>query len=58
VVKVEPPVTGEAGRRGLTKEERAAGFVRLGIFILLNAQKRGITLNLNPLMASPFSRKW
>jgi formyl-CoA transferase len=46
VVKVEPPGTGESGRRGLTKEERAMGFDTAWYFIILNAMKRGITLNL------------
>jgi formyl-CoA transferase len=47
VVKIEPPGKGEPGRKaGLSKAEREKGYHDSWYFILLNASKRGITLNL------------
>ena len=46
VIKIEAPGRGESGRIvGSTKEERESG-IDSWYFILLNANKRGITLNL------------
>ena len=46
VIKIEPPVTGEVGRTFMISDEDAKKGLDAWYFVSLNANKRGITLNL------------
>lgn len=46
IIKIEPPVTGEVGRTFIISEEDAKQGLDAWYFLSLNANKRGITLNL------------
>ena len=46
VIKIEPPVTGEVGRTFMIREEDRSKGLDSWYFLSLNANKRGITLNL------------
>ena len=47
IIKIEPIGTGEPARSGgLTKKEREQGLTSTWYFLMLNANKRGVTLNL------------
>ena len=55
VVKVENPKGGEPGRTAFVGPE---GSPDLYYFFEFNANKKSVTVNLNPSEASPWSRTW